>query len=34
MMKKAMEPKDKSEPEEKELWLNDEEELARLCGIR
>jgi len=21
-------------PEEKELWLNDEEELARRCGIR
>lgn len=34
MMRKAMESQDKSMPEEKELWLNDEEELARLCGIR
>lgn len=34
MMKEAMEPKGESTSEEKELWLDDEEELARLCGIR
>ncbi|SHL79649.1 Site-specific recombinase XerD [Anaerocolumna jejuensis DSM 15929] len=34
MMRKAMEPKDQSLSVEKELWLDDEDELARLCGIR
>ena len=34
IMKEAMEPKGESTSEEKELWLDDEEELARLCGIR
>lgn len=34
MMKKAMEKVSESTFDEKELWLDDEEELARFCGIR
>lgn len=34
MMKKAMENVSESMFDEKELWLDDEEELARFCGLR
>ncbi len=34
MLNKAMGATTAGIPEEEELWLNDESELARLCGIR
>jgi hypothetical protein len=34
MMKEAMGASVNSIPEEQPLWLEDEEELARLCGLR
>lgn len=34
MMRKAMERNKTTVPDEAPLWLDDEEELARLCGIR
>ena len=34
MMREAMEHNEDSVPDENPLWLGDEAELARLCGIR
>jgi site-specific recombinase XerD len=34
MMREAMERNKATVPDEAPLWLDDEEELARLCGIR
>ena len=34
MLKSAMERSAPSMPDEEPLWLGDEEELARLCGLR
>lgn len=34
MMRKAMEGKEDDSPVEGQLWPDDEQELAKLCGLR